>query len=87
MALVVGDVEVGDVQQWGLGYQQAAAVAVDRDQGDFREAVVAGFAELDDLLAEGVEVVAAGVDHPHLFDLFLAEFVEGADVVVVDSDL
>jgi len=87
LALVVGDVEVGDVEQRGLGDEDAPTVAVDGDDGDGAEAEAVAFLEGDGFVAEGVEVVAAGVDDAHYFDLLFAEVVEGAVLVVVDADL
>ena len=87
MALVVGDVEVGDVKQARLGDQNATAVAVDRDYWDGVEAEAVTFLESDCFVSQCVEVVAAWVDHAHYLDLLFAELVQGAILVVVDADL
>ena len=87
LALVVGQVEVGNVQQWRQRAQHAPAVAVNRHQWNLVQAVAAAFGELDDVFAQRVQVVAARVDHPHLLDLLLAKVVQRAGRVLVDADL
>ena len=87
MALVVGDVQVGNVQQRGLGAQHAASVAIDRHQGDFVQAVGARLVDIDRLLAQGVEVVAAWIDDPHLLNLILTKLVDWLGGVFVDPYL
>ena len=83
----MGDIEVGYVQQWGLGAQHSTPVAIDRHQGDFVQAVGARLVDVDRLLAQCVQVVAAWVDDAHLLHLVLTKLVDGLGGVLVDPYL
>ena len=75
MALVVRDVEVGDVEQRGLRAQHAPAVAVNGHHWNFVQAEAPGLGKFDDVFAQRVQVIAAWVDDSHLLDLLFTEVV------------
>ena len=73
--------------KWGLRAQHAPAVAVNGHHWNFVQAEASGLGKFDDVFAQRIQVIAAGVDDTHLFHLLFAEIVQRTGGVLVDSDL